>query len=285
MNEETLNSAANKYTLREIQNKLLEMLNWFHEFCAQNGLKYFAIGGTLLGAVRHKGFIPWDDDIDLGMPRDDYKRFLSLAKGLIDSRFVAETADDGKEGFIYSFCKLYDTSTTVVYKTKYKTKRGLFLDIFPLDGIGETLEEGVKNYRKVEFKNRVISAKRGKISKNKPFYQNASVFIAKFIPYNWHKALKKLHALCEERDYNTSKFVGNLFGRWHEHEIVEREWFGEPKEYEFENIRICGPNDADSYLKSIYGDYMTLPPEQNRKPDHDFIFIDLDRSYLNEEEK
>ncbi|MCH5162008.1 MAG: LicD family protein [Clostridiales bacterium] len=265
--------------MNEIQQRLLSMLEWLHEFCEKHSVTYYAIGGTLLGAVRHKGFIPWDDDIDVGMPRKEYERFLELAKAE-GGRYRAETVADGNKDFIYSFCKLYDTESTVVCNTKYRTKRGLFIDIFPLDGAGNTLEDGKKYYKSIEFKNRVISAKRGKLSKRKPFYQNASVFIAKFLPINWRKKLAKVHRECAAREYDTCEYVGNLFGHWHEREIVKREWMGEPKLYEFESIKICGPQDADSYLTSIYGDYMTPPPEEKRKPDHEALFMDLNKSYL-----
>ncbi len=266
--------------MTEIQQKLLPMLEWFHGFCAENGLRYYAIGGTLLGAVRHGGFIPWDDDIDLGLPRKHYEKFCELMRGEKNGRYVAETIADGNKDFIYGFCKLYDTSTTVISKNRFKTKRGLFIDVFPIDGIGDTLENGKKNYKKIEFKNRLIIAKRAKMSRGKPFYQNAAIFAAKFLPFGWRKAIVKVHRKCAARDYDASEYVGNLFGHWHEREIVKREWMGEPTLKKFETVEIFCPERSDLYLTSIYGDYMTPPPENKRIPEHDALYVDLNKSYL-----
>lgn len=124
--------------MTEIQLKLLDMLKWFHEFCIENKLRYYALGGTMLGAIRHKGFIPWDDDIDVGMPREDYDKMIELVIDKQDEKYRLEKPLQNKD-FVYQYCKLYDTSTTLVENTRYKTKRGVYLDIFPLDGIGLSL--------------------------------------------------------------------------------------------------------------------------------------------------
>lgn len=268
--------------MNEIQQRLLPMLAWFHGFCEEHGLTYYAIGGTLLGAVRHGGFIPWDDDIDVGLPRGDYEKFCELMRAEKGGRYVAETIADGNKDFIYAFCKLYDTQSTVVCKNRFNTKRGLFIDVFPIDGIGDTHERAVKNYKKVEFKNRLIIAKRAKMSGDMPFYKNAAVFAAKFLPFNWRKSILKLHRKCAERDYDGCEYVGNLFGHWHEREIVRREWFGTPVLMKFENIEIYCPEDSDKYLSSVYADYMTPPPPEKRKPEHDALYVDLNKSYLDD---
>lgn len=267
--------------MTEIQDKLLEMLAWYDDFCAQHGLTYYAIGGTLLGAVRHGGFIPWDDDIDVGMPRTDYERFKALMKGA-SGRYRAETAEDGNRDFTYSFCKLYDTTTTAVCDTRYKIKRGLFIDVFPFDGLGDTKEDALKRFNKIQSKRKMITAKRSGVNKKLSFAMNAAIALAKVVPFSWQKLLKKTHRICAECDFYKSKYVANVFGRWHGREVVEREWLGEPHRYKFETIEISGPADADKYLTSIYGDYMTPPKESDRKPDHECLLLDLNKSYLEE---
>lgn len=271
------------YTVQQIQDRLLDILSWFHGFCATHGLRYYAIGGTLLGAVRHNGFIPWDDDLDVGMPRPDYERFIELAKNN-GSRFVAETIDDGNKDFTYRFCKVYDTSTTAVHHHKYDIKRGLFLDVFPLDGVGDTKKEAIKNYKKFKRKDHFVAAKTTyKYDKRFKFYQNAAAMIARALPYSWRRAIKKLHRHCRRIDYDKSVYAGNLFGIWREREIVERNVFGEPKLYPFCGIEIYGPQDADKYLTSIYGDYMTPPPADKQKPSHECSYMDLDEPYMSVE--
>ncbi len=273
-----------EYTLKEIQNRLAEILEWFHGFCAENGLRYYAIGGTLLGAVRHGGFIPWDDDTDVGMPRPDYDRFVEAMKTRGHGRFVAETAEDGNKDFTYRHCKLFDTTTTAVHLHKYEIKRGLFLDVFPLDGVGDTREEALKTYKKFKRKDHFVAAKTTyKYDKKFKFYQNAAAMIARALPYGRRRAIKKLHAFCRRRDYDSSRYVGNLFGIWREREIVEREWLGTPTLKKFENIEIYCPENSDGYLTSVYGDYMTPPPEDKRKPDHECLYLNLDEPYMTAE--
>ena len=121
--------------MTELQNRLLIMLKWFHEFCVEHNLRYFALGGTLLGAIRHKGFIPWDDDIDVGMPRADYNKLMELSDQ-IQSPYVLETPQSPAKDFIYAYCKLFNTDTTLIEKRKKNMKRVIYIDIFPLDGLG-----------------------------------------------------------------------------------------------------------------------------------------------------
>ncbi len=262
----------------ELQEKLLRMLEWFHGFCVEHELTYYAIGGTLLGAVRHGGFIPWDDDIDIGMPRRDYVRFLETVKDS-GSQYRAETIADGNKDFPYRLCKLYDTATTVEYNTKYKTKRGIFLDIFPLDGAGNTREESVEYYGKIKKRLFLVSAKTYKLNGKKSFARNLAIVFCRALPFNWRKYTQKTHEICAKKDFYESAYVGNLFGRWHEREIVERGLFGKPTLKKFENIEIYCPENSDGYLTAIYGDYMTPPPESKRKPTHEIVSMDLNNSY------
>ena len=103
-----------------LQQKLLDILKWFHLFCEENNLKYYAIGGTMLGVVRHKGFIPWDDDIDVGMPREDYNKFIELTKNKQFDKYVVESIYDNNKDFFYPMVKIYDTTTTLIENTRYK---------------------------------------------------------------------------------------------------------------------------------------------------------------------
>ena len=109
---------------------LVEMMGWFHNFCVNHNLRYYAAGGTMLGAIRHKGFIPWDDDIDIVMPRTDYEKLEQLMKNQVCKRYLLETPNTDAKDFFYTFSKLYDTETTLIENTKYKIKRGIYLDIF-----------------------------------------------------------------------------------------------------------------------------------------------------------
>lgn len=264
-----------------LQNKLLVMLGWFHEICINNNLRYYAIGGTLLGAVRHNGFIPWDDDIDIGMPRADYKKLIEIMKNNDDPIYRLETPFEHND-YVYQFCKLYDTTTTLVENTRYKTKRGIYLDIFPLDGIGNSLEESKKNFKKIIRKNNYIMTKVCALNKNRVIYKNLAIVVSRCIPFpKWQNTLRRLDALCSSMAFDHYEYVTNPYGAWGDREIFKREWFGESiYKMDFENIQICVPKDYDSFLTKMYGDYMKLPPKEKQVTHHDYLFLDLEKSYL-----
>lgn len=266
--------------MTELQQRLLTMLSWFHEFCVNHNLRYYALGGTLLGAVRHGGFIPWDDDIDVGMPREDYERLqVEMQNEDAGSKFVLETPLTKKD-FVYQYCKLYDTTTTLVENTRYKTKRGIYLDIFPIDGIGNTVKESLHNFKRIDKKNNYIMTKICALSGRRKFYKNFAIIISRCLPFpRWRKVLQKLDKECKSRDFDQYEYVANLYGNWHEKEIAQRVWFGQPQLYDFESIQIYGPSDANAYLTAVYGDYMQLPPKEKQKTHHDYLFLDLNETF------
>ena len=258
------------------------MLKWFHEFCKNNDIRYFAIGGTILGAVRHQGFIPWDDDIDIGMPRSDYIKLIDIMRKKTDSQYVLESPLQNID-FVYSYSKLYDTSTTLIENTRKGVKRGIYLDIFPLDGIGNSLKESVRNFKKIDFRNNLLSSRVCALNHRRKWYKNMAIVMFSCLPkfiLSKEKLIKSIENLCLKNNYDSSKYVGNLVGNWHEKEIMPKECFGEPKLYKFENLEIFGPENYDAYLQNLYGDYMKLPPKEKQVSHHDYIKIDLNTSYL-----
>ena len=124
--------------LNPLQQKLLGMLTWLIKYIDDNNIRYYIIGGTMLGAVRHEGFIPWDDDIDIAVPRNDYERLIDLLKSPVD-HYVIESPKGEAEDYVYSYAKLYDLNTSMTELARKNVKRGVYIDIFPLDGIGNSL--------------------------------------------------------------------------------------------------------------------------------------------------
>lgn len=266
--------------MTNLQSKLLDMLKWFHSFCVENNLRYYALGGTMLGAIRHNGFIPWDDDIDVGMPREDYDRMEVLMEANMEAKYRLEMPLKNKD-FVYQYGKLYDTTTSLIEKTRYKTKRGIYLDIFPLDGIGDTLEESRKNFKKIDYMNNYIMTKVCALSKHRKLYKNLAIMASRCIPLpTWQNVLRKVDRLCRSRKFDDYQYVANLYGNWHEKEIVKRDWFGVPQFYSFEGIQIYGVQDSDNYLRTLYGDYMQLPPMNKQHSHHNYLELNLNCSYL-----
>lgn len=264
----------------QLKKTLLEMLSWFHNFCIENDLKYFAVGGTLLGAVRHKGFIPWDDDIDLGMPREDYKKLEKLIGNKENGKYYFETPNTTRKGYYYTYGKLFDTDTTLVENSRDKLPMGVYIDIFPFDGVGETKEEAIKYLSSVKKLQDLLAVRVSGIRKGRAFYKNAAVAVARVIPsflFNDKKLLKKIDSICSGKNFNDSKYVANMNGAWGLREITTREIVGTPKLYDFENIKIYGIEDYDAYLTGVYGNWRQLPPEEKRVSIHDYVYVDLNK--------
>ena len=242
--------------LELLKKNLVEMLLWFHSICEENHLTYYMLGGTMLGAVRHGGFIPWDDDIDIGMPREDYNRLEQLLKeNTLQTRYILETPDTPEKDFYYPFSKLYDTATTLIENTRYKIKRGIYLDIFPLDGIGNSMEESRRNYAHIQRIHQLLLLKVAGIRKGRSKIKNLGVALFRIIPINAKRILRKLILCCSKRDYYECAYVGNLVGAWGSKEIVPREVMGKPTLYKFESIEAYGVEKPDAYLTSLYGDW------------------------------
>lgn len=267
--------------MNDLQSKLLEMLRYFHTVCVENHIRYYIVEGSFLGAVRHKGFIPWDDDIDVGVPRQDYDRLIQIMKKSSHKKYVLESPGENKD-FIYSFSKIYDTETTLVAKSRYYVCRGIYLDIFPLDGMGNTQEEAQRHSRKITNLDNYICTKICAFDSKRKFYKNAAIVLGRAIPefiFGWRWARKKAEAFCREKSFDACKYVSNVYSTYREKEIMDRDVYGEPTLYEFEGLMVYGPQNADKYLSALYGDYMQLPPEEKRVPRHDYVLLDLNKPY------
>lgn len=268
--------------LNPLQSKLLQMFSAFHDFCMNNNLTYYALGGTVIGALRHSGFIPWDDDIDVGMPREDYIKLCQLLDGKkMGNIYVLENVYTTEE-HIFPYAKLYDTTTTLVENTRYSIKRGIYLDIFPLDGIGPSKEKGMSNYRAINWRLTLLEAKRIKIKSDRKLLKNALLFAIQSVPemiISAHGLSKKIDQLCQKYTIKESMWGGNLVGAWHAKEIMPTYIFGKPSLQSFEGINILCPEKSEEYLERQYGEWKKLPPEDKRMSHHDY-YLDLSKGYM-----
>ena len=262
--------------------KLLGLLVYFDEVCEKNHLRYYAIGGTFLGAIRHKGFIPWDNDIDVAMPRVDYDKVVEIISNRNDG-FVIETPQSQAKDYLYSVAKLYDTTTTLIENLKVETVRGVYLDIFPIDGIGNSMEEVSKNYKRINFLNNIFAVRTCAIRPQRAWWKNLAIHLANVVPervFSTKKLLVKLDNLCRKHDFEKSEYVGVLLTQYGTKYIMPRPLFDKRRRYQFENLTIYGVEDYEAYLSLLFGDWKKLPPKEQQVEGHDYKYIDLNKSYL-----
>lgn len=269
--------------MTELQNKLLNMLKWFHIFCEKNNLRYYALGGTMLGAARHKGFIPWDDDIDVGMPREDYEKFIFLCKNQKNQKYILEDINSGNQDYIYGYAKIYDVSTTFIEKARINIKRGIYIDVFPLDGIGNFSDDINSIFNPIYYRYQFVVARTCALNKERKLYKNIFIILARMIPELFisnKKIIQDIDKLCKKNNYDDCEIIGNLLGNWGIKEIMPRKYMGKPTLYNFEDTYIYGAEEYDLYLKNLYGDWHKLPPKEKRVTHHDYIECNLKKSYL-----
>lgn len=255
----------------EIKQIQIQILKEFADYCDKNNLVYFLGYGTLLGAVRHKGFIPWDDDIDLVMPRGDYDKFIKKFNKKSKNLEVLDILNEPTYSF--SFAKLSDKSTFIKEGTDIAfDKLGVNIDIFPLDGVSSDLKEQKRKVKQIKIYRKILDFKNISIVRKRAFYKNIILFLGKTIFYfiDYQKIVKKIVDSAKELNYDDSNTVACLVWNYGAKEIMSKEIFSKSTKLEFENDLYNVPQDYDKYLKNIYGDYMILPPEEKRISHHVF---------------
>ena len=266
------------------QEMIFELMKWFHSFCEKNKLTYFMLGGTMLGSIRHSGFIPWDDDADFGMPRPDYERFVELTHNMnaSDQWPIVESYKNSNCDFPYYFLKIYDPNTTLIEESRTPIVRGIYIDIFPLDGLGTDYNRAHKYEKKCFAIINFYNAKRFALSKKRSFLKNVAILFARMLPpygKSFCNISKKLNDLVQDKDYYQSDYITNFFGAWQKKESMEKVIFGVPKLYKFESSIFYGPELSHEYLRHLYGNYMELPPIEKRGLHHSYIYCDLNEPY------
>lgn len=264
--------------MSDYQLKLVEMLRWLTKFIEEKGLRYYVVEGTMLGTIRHKGMIPWDDDVDIAMPREDYEKLLQLLKEPVE-HYVVESYESEAKDYIYAFAKFYDMNTSMTEKLRRNVKRGVYIDIFPLDGLGNTKEEAFKHYKKIDKRNMLLATNVCALRKGRKFLKNCAVLVGRCLPINTKKLIKKINDTCKKYTYDDSEFVVNSMSTYRFREIMDKSIYGEPTKYEFEDFYVYGPEKADEYLTILYKNWRQFPPEDKRHAEHDFIELDLNKPY------
>ncbi len=264
--------------LRKVQLTQLEIAKELKRVCEENDIRYFLNWGSLLGAVRHQGFIPWDDDMDFGMLREDYEKFRRIAPEKLGSDFCFQDWSN-EENYALPFGKLRKRNTVFVEaKCARFPENGIYIDIFPLDYAPEGKEEQDRLTRRLLHLFRVKLMKSGYT----PWMNEDKVVWKKRIGYLFYQFLALFttqKALVEQYEALSAAVppgdtVYEQFARPTTFYLKEA-WCRELAEYPFEDTTFAGPKAYDPVLTAMYGDYMQLPPEDQRENRHQIMELDL----------
>lgn len=253
--------------MNDLQKKLLEILKEFDKVCVKHNLRYFLNGGTCLGAIRHKGFIPWDDDVDVMMPREDYERFLKLDDFKGTKYFIQCWRTDPR--YTYGFAKLRDSSTTFIedwYKN-HQINHGVWIDIFPLDGMSDKPIPREKCANKVKYiwYNTYLNYLPNLIRKPKKetWFKDILLNIVGGL-FFWldfgHYRNKRMDKFAKKIPFETAVLAGNLFGFTFKKAAMDKHIFDDYVYVDFEDTKFRVMKRYDDYLTNIFGDYMKYPP-------------------------
>lgn len=254
-----------KIDINECHDILIDMAMEFHRICTKHNIPYYMLGGTMLGAIRHKGFIPWDDDMDFGIPREYYKQFTEVCQIELKEPYAFKHLLNS-EYAVLGIGKLVATNTIVreLYAVKSEEKLGVNIDIFPLDYTNDATSLMSFNGRmRALFKLQKLLF----VNPNdRPFFKKClAKTVRTLLPLDKHTILNYIDTEYSRRKNKTKNtMVFNLFGAWGFKELIPIDVFGVPTLYEFEKIKLYGVENFDKYLRLMYSDYRILPPEDKR---------------------
>ena len=265
---------------------IIDILREFIKICEENNLTYYCIYGTAIGAIRHQSIIPWDDDIDISMPRPDFDKFVDICSknDMGDYELITPHNTPNYPFYFYKFCL---RNTTILEHKDIPYVIGMYIDIFPLDGTADDINEAYRLMRKYKKINNRLMA----ISTHNSFIEYMSLLLT---PKHWGRfvyktiglfcrrqyrnyLLNKMDTICKLHNFDNAKYVIQYDGVYGRRDIFPKKWFHGTKTFLFEGMNVNLPFCYDNYLRQIYNDYMQLPPEDQRKYHHDKVYFNLNK--------
>lgn len=264
------------YDIRPLQLRLLDILMVIHQVCEEHGLRYYLADGSLIGAVRHKGFIPWDDDMDICMPRPDYEQFIQHAHEWLPNRYEFVCFELDKD-YPLHFGKVQDAESTLVERPHLYYLGGVYVDVFPIDGAPKCkVAQWLWNARYKFLTSMLYLSFRDPYKHGHGPSSWMPLLVRRVMPMaGWQRAVKRCMMeydfdRCQYVSFNHNDALGAM--------IDKDKVLGEPTPIAFEDKEVWGLRDNDSYLTQLFGDYMT-PPPADKIHQHNFFYMDLDSPY------
>lgn len=267
--------------LRELQLLELEIAKEIKRICELHEIEYFIVAGTLLGAVRHKGFIPWDDDMDIGMTTVNYKKFLEIAPKELDNRFFLQTSESDKNyANIYAKVRLNGTHMYEKVTEKLDIHNGVFVDVFPYELVDEKVARSKWRLLRMNLLGKMLLLKHGydlnSVTENR--ISRCVNNVLKMMPISSSMVERGMKQILKKKGDNQKLYV-ILDGVFRRERCYPKEYFEEFIEIPFEDTYFKAPKEFDKYLTRSYGEYMQFPPEKEREKGHSISRIEYDNDY------
>ncbi len=258
--------------LRQLQMLELDMLREVVRICTKYNLTYYLSAGTFLGAVRHKGFIPWDDDADVRMPRPDYEKLLAVLPKELNSPYIIRHFKYNNS--VHRYYLRIDDPRVKLRRTHSKNGEisNTWIDIFPLDGMPKNkIHNKLRQFRllwrrmwlQISVFDEIVT-----LNKRRKWYENLIIKIVRHTPIqhlvSYNKMWEKLDKAMKAYPIDKAEYYVNFMGMYKFKDMIPKAVYGKGTLYEFEGEMFNGPEDYDTFLKTLYGDYMKLPPEDQR---------------------
>lgn len=268
------------YEIRPLQLRILEILRAVDKTCREHDLCYYIWAGTMIGAVRHKGFIPWDDDLDIAMPRPDYERLIAHQWEWLPKPFEMVCAEND-DAYPLPFAKIQDGSTTLIERMHLKYLGGIYLDVFPIDGVPDGWLARRWQFARYQYYKRVLY-----LLFRDPYKHGHGP--SSWVPllcrrlYTLDGVQSAIRQILTKYPYEKSRWVADyddgLRG------TTPKEVLGKPQPYQFEDMTALGVEKYHLYLTKKYGDYMTIPDGEHQRQ-HNFHLLDLEHPYHEYQER
>ena len=250
--------------MTELQEAILKIAKEVHKICIENDIPYFMLGGTFIGAIRHKGFIPWDDDLDIGLTYDNYLRLQKVLKGMNHPWLVTESAMLGDD-CPHLFTKVYDKNTTFLHTGSKGPVKGVFVDIFPVVYAGNTKEHARIEMKCAFFWRKILEQKYCNPYADRPLLKYSTKLLSMLFPKSF--VINKCKKQYDRLSSTPTKYFSALDGT--KKDVYDKYYFNEDVVlYHFEDTQLYGIKDYDNFLTDVFKNYMQLPPEDKRVGHH-----------------